>query len=239
MHHDWFVLVTVEHASNAVPEGFDLGVDAEVFDSHVAWDPGARELGSILAADLSAPLFLGRYTRLLADLNRSPENPAAVPEVAFGVRVPANAGLSADDRAARLRRFHAPYWSRVRSTIEGALAVGHPERCVLHLSMHSFTGEFAGEVREMSMGVMLDPERRLERHAADRLLEHLERLGVHAVENEPYDGRGDALVTNLRRHLPEARYAGVQIEVSQNHLDEIEALGYRLLETVQWLKATD
>jgi predicted N-formylglutamate amidohydrolase len=239
MHHDWFVLVSVEHASNAVPADLDLGVDPGVLETHVAWDPGAQRLGAILAADLAAPLFLGRYTRLVADLNRSPENPDAVPQVAFGVPVPANAALDAAGRAARLRRFHAPYWERVRSTVEGALATGPAQRCVLHLSMHSFTGEFAGEVREMSMGVMLDPARRLERHVAGLLLENLERLGVHAVENEPYDGRGDALVAALRRQLPEDRYAGVQIEVSQNHLAEIEALGHRLLETVAWLKATD
>jgi len=239
MHHDWFVLVTVEHASNSVPKGMDLGVGPEVLDSHVAWDPGAPEIASIIAAELSAPLFLGRYTRLVADLNRSPENPAAVPEVAFGVPVPANRELSSEARAARLRRFHQPYWTRVRNTIDGAFAVGKSDCCVLHLSVHSFTGEFAGEIREMSMGVMLDPDRRLERHASNLLLERLQWLGVHAVENEPYDGRGDALVAALRRRLPDDRYAGVQIEISQNHLEEIDALGHRLLETVQWLKATD
>ncbi len=238
MHHDWFVLVTVEHASNAVPEDLDLRVPAEVLETHVAWDPGAREVGSIIAADLSAPLFLGRYTRLVADLNRSPDNPASVPEVAFGVEVPANIGLSADARAARLRRYHVPYWDRVAETIDGALAV-NPARCVLHLSIHSFTGEFAGEIRKMSMGVMLDPSRQLERHAADLMLHRLERLGVHAVENEPYTGLGDAITTALRSRFPEDRYAGVQIEISQNHLDEIDALGHRLLATVEWLKAVD
>ena len=239
MHHDWFVLISVEHASNAVPEDIDLGVSSDVLDSHVAWDPGAPEVASIIAADLAAPLFLGRYTRLVADLNRSPDNPESVPEVAFGVPVPANSGLSPEARQARLRRFHSPYWARVRGTIEGALAVGGPERCVLHLSVHSFTGEFAGEVRTMTMGVMLDPDRRLERHAADRLLAGLKRLDVNAVENEPYDGRGDAIVAGLRQVLPEDRYAGVQIEISQNHLDEIDVLAKRLLETLQWLKATD
>jgi len=239
VHHDWFVLLSVEHASNAVPADVDLGVPADVLNTHAAWDPGAPEIASILAAELAAPLFLGRYTRLVADLNRSPDNPEAVPEVAFGVPVPGNVGLSAEDRAARLRRFHAPYWTRVADTIEGALAATSEDACVLHVSVHSFTGEFAGVVREMSMGVMLDPERPLERRAADRLLDRLSRLGVHAVENEPFDGRGDALVAAMRQRFPKDRYAGIQIEVSQNHLDEIDALGHRLLETVQWLKVTD
>lgn len=239
MHHEWFVLITVEHASNAVPEGMNLGVDPDVLESHCAWDPGAADVASIIAAELTAPMFLGRYTRLVADLNRSPENPASVPDVVYGAAVPANEGLTPEARAARLRRFHQPYWTRVHSTVRGALAVGSAEACVLHLSVHSFTGEFAGEVREMSMGVMFDPDRRLERHAGNLLLEGLERLDVHAVENEPYDGRNDALTTAFRRRFPEDRYAGVQIEVSQNHLEEIDALGHRLRETLQWLKATD
>lgn len=239
MHHDWFVLISVEHASNALPEGFDLGIDPQLLDTHAAWDPGAPQIAAILAADLAAPLFLGRYTRLLADLNRSPDNPQSVPEVAFGIEIPANLGLSPESREARLRRYHRPYWDRVASTIEGALAVGSPDRCVLHLSFHSFTGEFQGEVREMSMGVMLDPDHPLERHVADLLLENLTRLGVHAVENEPYTGLGDAITTNFRARYPKDRYAAVQIEVSQNHLDEIDALGHRLLETVQWLKTHD
>lgn len=239
MHHDWFTLVTVEHASNAVPEGIDLGVPPEALETHAAWDPGAKEVGSIVAADLYAPMFLGRYTRLVADLNRNPENPAVVPEVGYGVTVPANIGLSPEQRARRLATFHRPFWQRVRETIDGALAVGPRERRILHLSIHSFTGEFEGEVRPMSMGVMFDPARPLERHVADLLLTGLERLGVHAVENQPYDGRSDSHTTFLRRQIPADRYAGVQIEVSQNHLDEIEALGHRLLQTVQWLKAVD
>lgn len=238
MHHDWSVLISVEHASNAVPHGFELGLSREVLESHVAWDPGAKEMGSILAAELSAPLFLGRYTRLVADLNRGPDNPDAVPEVAFGVPIPANAGLGAEARAHRLRSFHRPFWSRVASTIDGALAVGGSKRCVLHISVHSFTGEFEGALRPMTLGLMLDPTRPLERHAADRMLEHLNELGIHAVENEPYDGRADAHTTRLRGRYPQDRYAGLQIELSQNHLEELDVLSHRLLETVQWLKAT-
>lgn len=229
------VVVSCEHASNAVPPGFDLGVPPEVLDTHAAWDPGAPPVAELLAQALGAPLFVGKWTRLLADLNRSPENPASVPEVAFDVPVPANQGLTEAERAARLERYHAPYWAAVSRRVEAVLAQD-PQVKLLHLSVHSFTGEFRGEIRPMSLGVMFDPARRLERHVADVLLEDLNRQGVHAVENEPYDGRHDALCTALRGSFSEDRYAGLIIELSQNHLDEIDALGLRLLAAIEQLE---
>lgn len=234
-HHPFDVIVTCEHASNAVPADLDLGVGPEVLNSHVAWDPGARPVAELLAPALKAPLFLGQHTRLVADLNRSPWNPDIVPAVAFDVLVPANQGLSEEVHKARVARYHTPYWTavteRVRSTLEA-----HPESCVLHLSVHSFTGEFRGEVRPYSLGIMLDPARRLERHVCDVLMTELTAQGVHAEENQPYDGRADGLVTALRLIFDEDRYAGIEIELSQNHLDEIDVLGRRLLEAVRQLK---
>ena len=226
------VVVSCEHASNAVPPELDLGVPAAVLDTHAAWDPGARPVAELVAAALGAPLFLGEWTRLVADLNRSPDNPAAVPEVAFDVPVPGNAGLSPDARAARLARYHTPYWSAVTGCVADRLA---GDARVLHLAIHSFTGEFRGEVRPMSLGVMFDPARPLEQRVADVLLRDLDRQGVRAVENGPYDGRHDALCTALRARFAPDRYAGLIIELSQNHLGEIEALGGRLLSALRRL----
>lgn len=234
-HPPFDVIVSCEHASNAVPEALDLGLNPDVLDSHAAWDPGARPVAELLAKSLNAPLFLGQYTRLLADLNRSPWNPEIVPEVAFDCPVPANQGLTDEQRRARIARYHTPYWVQVQDEIQRALDA-HADACVLHLSIHSFTGEFRGEVRPMSLGIMIDPILRLERHVCDVLLQELTEQGVHAVENQPYDGRADALVTSMRPLFGEQRYAGVEIELSQNHLDEIDVLGHKLLEAVRRLK---
>lgn len=235
VHHPFDVIVSCEHATNAVPEEIDLGVPEDVLDSHVAWDPGARPVAELLATDLRAPLFLGGHTRLVADLNRSPWNPEIVPTVAFDQPVPANLALDEAGRRARVERYHLPYWTAVQGQIQRTLDAD-PRACVLHLSIHSFTGEFRGEIRPMSLGIMMDPILRLERHVSDVLLEELTARGVHAEENQPYDGRADALVTSMRPIFGEDRYAGIEIELSQNHLDEIDALGRRLLESVRALK---
>jgi predicted N-formylglutamate amidohydrolase len=235
VHRPFDVVISCEHASNAVPPEVDLGLPADILETHVAWDPGAHAVATLLARALGAPVFLGEWTRLLVDLNRSPWNPEVVPTVAFDVPVPGNQGLDTAARAARMARYHTPYWRRVQDEITARLARS-PEARVLHLSIHSFTGEFRGEVRPMSMGIMMDPALPLEREAGDILLAELTAQGVHAVENQPYDGRADALCTSCRPVFGHDHYAGLEIELSQNHLDEIEALGQRLLQAVQALR---
>src|SRR5262245_28095890 len=109
------MVVSCEHASRDRPADFDqTGIPLEIWDSHVAWDPGAKEVASALSKAASAPLFLGRWTRLFTDLNRSADSAEAVPIHAFGVDVPGNLGLDDAARRARIAEHHAPYWKAVR-----------------------------------------------------------------------------------------------------------------------------
>jgi predicted N-formylglutamate amidohydrolase len=104
------IVITCEHATNRVPAGLQsLGLSHRVLASHVAWDPGARPVASGLARALTVPCLLGRYSRLVADLNRSPHNRQVVPVVAFGTTVPGNRGLTPGARRQRLDRYHTPW----------------------------------------------------------------------------------------------------------------------------------
>lgn len=227
-------IISCEHASNAVPADLDLGVSSRVLDSHVAWDPGAKPIAETLARGLNAPLFLGEYTRLVADLNRNCDEAAVVPEIAFDCPVPANQGLSTAQRAERIARYHTPYWTALHNHIESMIAQGQGP--VLHLCIHSFTGEFRGELRSMDVGIMLDPARPLERKLGTQLSEFLTGAGVRVAENAPYDGRDTALLhASMRPHYDAAAYIAIQFEVSQNLLNEIDALGDKILAAVSGL----
>ncbi len=223
-------IVTAEHASNAVPEAFQtLGLSAEVLESHVAWDPGAKPVAIAIAEALGCPLFLGEYSRLVADLNRSPGSKVVVPELAFGVLVPANIGLGPEARAARVDLFHRPYWTKV----EGAVSsLGPP---VLHLSIHSFTESLHGKKRDVDLGVLIDPDRPLEADVCRVLLTKLRARGLDARENEPYDGRSDGLTTSLRGARSAERYAGVEIEISQRLLSDLARVTDALRDAVRAL----
>jgi predicted N-formylglutamate amidohydrolase len=229
------LVVTAEHSSRDVPSDIDLGVGEEVLASHVAWDPGAKQVASDLASALVAPLFLGEYTRLVADLNRRAESIEAVPERAFGVLVPGNVGLSPAAIAARLARYHAPYRNAVEAEVGSWIG---RDQNVLHISVHSFTPNFNGTVREVELGILFDPEQPLERSAADSLGAVLSRLGFDARPNEPYDGRSDGLTTSLRERWPTARYVGIEIEISQALIDDLERVSRAVIEAVRAALAT-
>jgi predicted N-formylglutamate amidohydrolase len=174
--------------------------------SHVAWDPGAREVAEALAEAVGAPVFLGRWTRLYVDLNRGPSNPQCVPTVAFGVPVPGNVDIDCGPRTA----VHREFWDDVAAAIRPAL----PEGC-LHLSVHSFSPDYGGDDRDFDVGVLFDPERAGEVAMAERLVTGLENAGFHAVENRPYLGTGDGHTTWWRTLTDPARYVGIEVEISQ------------------------
>jgi predicted N-formylglutamate amidohydrolase len=128
----------------------------------------------------------------------------------------------ADALGARIAEHHTPYRSAVEAAVRERLARG-----VLHLSVHSFTDVYEGRVRDVDLGLLVDPTRPLEARfsALARATWAATRFDVR--ENEPYDGRTDALTTALRGRLPEALYAGVELEISHRHLgalDEIAAM---------------
>ncbi|MGH7805369.1 MAG: N-formylglutamate amidohydrolase, partial [Candidatus Binatia bacterium] len=109
------LIVSCEHASAEIPPSFQrLGVVEADLRSHSSWDEGAALVAKEVAAAFGVFPFLSGWSRLLADLNRSPENDQAVPETSFGLYVPGNYRLSARDRSERLRRYHRPYREAVR-----------------------------------------------------------------------------------------------------------------------------
>ncbi len=223
------IVVSCEHASNAVPAGVDLGVDADVLASHVAWDPGAQEIAQYVADALGAPCFFGEASRLVADLNRGVDNVEVVPPVAFETPVPGNQDLSAEQRQQRIQQFHRPYCDAVEAAVRERLG----EQPVLHLSIHSFSPHYGQEERPMSFGLMYDPARPLENALTGRLAPALSNLGWSWGDNLPYDGREDALVTQLRKVFDATRYVGYGVEHNQRHLHELDAMADVLVRAIK------
>jgi predicted N-formylglutamate amidohydrolase len=158
---------------------------------------------------LGGPLKSATVTRLLVDLNRSPHNPRVFSDL--------TRGLPRDRRQELLLRYHAPHWEAVRALV----AQGVEERGrVLHLGVHSFTPRWRGVTRKPDIALLYDPARAGERTLAARWLRALSRLEPGRVlrRNDPYRGNADGLTTALRKEHPDARYLGIEVEVSQRHL---------------------
>ncbi|MEZ5964161.1 MAG: N-formylglutamate amidohydrolase [Planctomycetota bacterium] len=208
------LVVTVEHASCALPAACrGLGVRAARLRSHQGWDPGARLVGVHVARALAAPVFLGRWSRLFVDLNRSATHPRVVPRVAHGEPVPGNRDLDAAARRGRIER----YWQPWRDAVERRLAAMVARRGgVLHVSVHSFVGELDGEVRNADFGMLYDPRRARERALVEQLQTSLVASGHRVRRNYPYAGRSDGFTSHLRRLYPDRVYAGIEIEMNQD-----------------------
>jgi len=202
-------IILADHASNAMPPEFEaLGLPAAELERHIGYDIGVAALTRALAARLSAPAVLSRFSRLLIDPNRGDDDPTLVMRLSDGAIVPGNADLDEAGVTQRMQRFSLPYHAAIASVIDRMLAAGMVPAVV---SIHSFTPQMKGVERPWHVGILWDNDPRL----ALPLLELLQAdASIITGDNEPYDGalEGDTMTRHcIRRGLPH-----VLIEVRQD-----------------------
>jgi len=206
-------VVSVEHASSRVPKRLQhLGLPPAWLQTHHGWDLAAAVVGRLLARALGAPLHLGRWSRLVADVNRSACHPRVVPRTTGGRRVPANHDLDPGDRRQRIARYWQPYRDAVEADLDRAVAA-HGR--VVHISIHSFVERLASRERRYETGLLYNPARRLERSMADRLARRLTAAGYRLRRNQPYSGLDDGFCMRMRAERRASSYLGMEIEMNQ------------------------
>ncbi len=205
------LVVTCEHASCAVPRDLrGLGLPAAVLRSHRGWDPGALPIARAVAAAFGAPLHAGRWSRLVADLNRSDDHPRVVVRRMDGRAVPGNR-LTPAEREQRL----ADHWRPWRAAVERELVDAAARGGVVHLSVHSFTEMLGGVERRNDIGLLCDPSRAREVAFCVVLAAELRARGLGVRRNFPYFGDTDGFTTRMRGCTRPARYLGIEIECNQ------------------------
>jgi predicted N-formylglutamate amidohydrolase len=206
---DATVVLSCEHASARLPEPWSWGEEDRWLPSlHWASDLGARALTLELAAALSASAVLARFTRLLADPNRDPGHPDLFRRVADGKPVHLNQNIDAGERARRLSGYYEPF----HAALDQALARSHAP---LLLSIHSFTPNYEGTVREVEIGVLFNHE---EQHAR-ALHAALAADFDNVAENEPWSGKG-GLMFCAETHAQRFRRVALELEVRQDRLED-------------------
>ena len=204
------VLLTCDHASNAVPRSLaGLGLAPELLQRHIGWDIGAAAVTRRLAQTLAAPAVLSGYSRLVIDCNRDPEDATSIPATSDGVAVPGNRELTPAARAERRRACFAPYHDAIAARLEAMLAAG---RVPALLSIHSFTPVMAGVARPWHVGILWDKDPRLP-------VPLLAALGADPAlvvgDNQPYSAREPAGYT-VRHHAVARGLPHVAIELRQD-----------------------
>lgn len=201
-------VITTEHGGNRVPAGFQplFSNAVGILETHRGWDPGSLDLAKRFARRLEAPLISSTVTRLLADLNRRPDNRSVFSEF--------TRSLDHQTKQAILDRYHAPHRQLVQSTAEELIQAGHR---VVHIGMHSFTPELHGRLRLADIGFLYDPGRPDESSLCLAWQKSLKaaRPDLSVRRNYPYRGTTDGLTTSLRRIFPADSYIGLELEVNQ------------------------
>jgi predicted N-formylglutamate amidohydrolase len=203
---------TCEHATNALPEWEPEASERATLAAHWGWDIGAADLTRALALLTGSCAVISRFSRLVCDPNRDPQEPSFVMEAIDGVPLSWNRAVDAAERERREARYFAPYHAAIDHALELRRAVGTEPRLV---SIHSFTPVYLGMARPMEIGVLFDA---WDEHAW-RLEGALAADGFAAVQNAPYSGF-DGLIYSANRHGRAHGLVYLELEVRQDLIDE-------------------
>ena len=189
----------------------DLGLAGTERERHIAWDTGAASVTRQLAKLLGATAVLGGVSRLVIDLNRSPDDANAIPAQSDGTHVPGNQNLGPQEIAFRVQEYFTPYHAQVSAQIARLQGLG---AAPVLLAVHSFTPSMNGCQRPWHAGILWNQDGRL----AMPLIEALRNEpGLCIGDNEPYSGRD--LAYSLNTHAGDLGLLHAGIEIRQDLIE--------------------
>ena len=211
MKRKW--IFTCEHGGNLIPPAYASFFQdaAQVLQSHRGFDPGALELFHLLAEQLADFSHYSQTSRLLVELNRSLHHKSLF----SAFTKPLEPVLKKEIVAS----YYLPYRERVEEKIRLFICEGYR---VIHISVHSFTPELDGQVRNADIGLLYDPARPEEKAFCELWKSQLQASpeALKVRMNYPYQGKADGFTTYLRKRFPE-EYLGIELEVNQKHADKL------------------
>lgn len=198
------MLCIVDHASNFVPEGIELGIDSRLMDQHIALDIGVEGIAERLARRHNIPAHIACVSRLVCDLHRREDEPAVVPTESDGKLIPGNIGA---DVEARLERYHRPYHDALAKLI----AEAKPKMLV---ALHSFTPSLdtSDEERPWEVALLYNRDDTAARHAIRLFGEQ----GLTVGDNQPYSGK--QLNATMDRHAEGNGIPYCTVEIRQDQV---------------------
>lgn len=212
------LILTCEHASAKIPDGYNnLGLSAELLDTHIARDKGCGALTSKLAEKLQCSAFVAGYSRLFIDYNRRENEESLILAESDKISIIGNRNLSPQERAFRIENFHRPYY---RAILQKIAQLKNAGKTPLIFSVHAFTPQLkGGNFRPWNAGILYVKENPF----ALKILADLQKISNLKVDaNVPYDMRhyntGAAAICGEDIGLQNA-----VIEIRDTEFDNIES----------------
>ncbi|WP_025899350.1 N-formylglutamate amidohydrolase [Sneathiella glossodoripedis] len=208
------VFLIADHASREIPEKYNnLGIeDVSLLRRHVAWDIGIEDVTKRMAERLGCTAIFSKFSRLLIDANRYPDDPSSTPYISDGVVVPMNENVTDEDRQERISTYFSPYHFKIEAILAQKLK---QHKSPLVISMHSFTPIMNDFERPWHVGVLWDQDGRI----ALPMLDVLRKNPTLVVgDNEPYSAR-KPLGYTMNEHGTKKNIPHVVVEIRQDLID--------------------
>ncbi|MCW9052890.1 MAG: N-formylglutamate amidohydrolase [Motiliproteus sp.] len=227
------LLIVCDHASNFIPDHLNnLGMDAQLLEDHIAWDPGSADVANLISQRLDCRALLANYSRLLIDVNRDPldNDPTMIPEVSDDYPIPGNQNLNDQQKQQRIDELLEPYHQGIEQQLQ---SLHEYSPAPLLFSIHTFTPAMQGcnKPRPWHAGMLWNADPRI----AMPLMRHLQQHDHLIIgDNEPYSAREVAYT--IDRHGHAHGYPNCAIEIRQDLLkDHADCLWWaeRLAEGLQ------
>lgn len=202
------LLISCEHAVNTVPAAYlDLFKGHEhILQTHHGIDLGAIEIAKHLNQVFACSYTQAAVSRLLIDCNRSLAHAQCFSEFTHNLPV--------EEKQHLIDHYYLPFRQQTENLIKAQVDSGCQ---VLHLSIHSFTPELDGVVRNAGIGLLYDHARHGEQEVAriwrSLLLQQTPTYRVRM--NYPYHGNSDGFTTAMRKRYTEHDYLGFEVESNQ------------------------
>ena len=202
------LLISCEHAVNTVPAAYStlFHEHEEILQTHRGIDIGAFDIAYYLSQRFVSDFTHATVSRLLIDCNRSLSHAHCFS--AFTKK------RSAPEKQRLIDCYYNPFRQQTEDLIKAHIECG---RKVLHLSIHSFTPELNGIIRNADIGLLYDNTRQGERDLAriwrGLLLQQAPSYRVRM--NYPYHGKTDGFTSALRKQYTELDYLGFEVECNQ------------------------
>jgi len=195
------IVLVCEHASKYIPaELKGLGLDPDVQEKHIAWDPGAVNVARKMTKILNAVLVASSVSRLVYDCNRGPEAVDAMPTHSEIYDISGNLSLSREERDWRVDNIYKAFHNEIAANL-------HPANGLpLFVTIHSFVPVYKGVKRAVEIGVLHDDDKRL----ADFILG--QDCALNMARNQPY-GPQDGVTHTLKKHALNKKLPNVMIEI--------------------------
>ena len=209
------IFLSCEHGGNQVPDIYKhlFQNQEEILNTHRGYDKGALELYKTLLHIKDTYFSISNETtRLLVDCNRS----------LFRQNLFSPFTNSLDDVTKKqiLDHYYYPYRNTFYENVKDVVLHGNT---VFHISVHAFTPEIDGKIRNADIGILFNPIHGIEKTVAKYwrkiLNEILPDLTVRL--NYPFFGKPDGVVAPMRKEFKN-KYLGFELELNSKHAGNIK-----------------